>query len=70
MDQVKQNLPKVAIATAIGAVTAFILYQLLRKKEGAELRTSSDPLTEVIDQRATSDLKMEEAAAFVKSYVE
>jgi hypothetical protein len=70
MEQAKQNLPKIAIATALGAIGAYILYQYFNKKEGAAVKTSSDPLTEVIDQRSSIQSKMDEAASTVRSYVE
>ena len=29
MDTIKQNWPKIAVGTAVGALTAYILYRLL-----------------------------------------
>ena len=44
MDNIKQNWPKLAVGTAVGAITLFVLYKLLSKESTGAI-SSEHPFT-------------------------
>jgi hypothetical protein len=74
MENAKQNLPKIVIGTAVGALTLFVLYKLLNRGKGATTtgvtgRSSKDDFAEIIDQRSPLEVKQKDAHDFVVAYI-
>ena len=69
MEKVKENFPKIVIGTAIGALSAYIMYKLVQRQGVPAGSSHSDPLIEAIDPRSSITVKNQEAHDLVVSYI-
>jgi len=68
MDNIKQHLPKIVIGTAGALALSYLLYKLLNRTQTAAA-SSHSPFTQIIDQKAPLNLKVQQAHAYAMSYI-
>ena len=76
MENVKSNLPKIVLGTAVSFAALYALYRLFGSEKGPQPaggkphRTSKDPFCEIIDPRWPKEVKVKEARDFVTQYIQ